>query len=126
MALTPDDLALIAALIAGNAPATPATSAPAAPVIASPFTAQSVAADARPPEIAAIIDTNAGDRGRQRALIALTLLPQWTCSVDTTADYAGETVPSALHGYTYPHKSGEPCNGVRGLPVGTACPGTVR
>lgn len=124
--MTPDEIAQVVAALTGNAP-TPAQVAPALPTIASPFTAAAaVAADDRPAIIAAIIAAHPADRKAQRALIALTLEPRWTCTIDTTADYAGETVPSALHGYTYPHKSGEPCNGVRGLPVGTACPGTVR
>lgn len=124
---TPEQLAQIAALI-GAAQSSPAVAAPAAPVVASPFTASAAAAaDGRPESVQAAIRAYAGDQKSQRRSIAVLMLPQYSCDVDTTATLAdGTVVPSALHGFTTAHKTGEPCNGAYGIERGKACPGKVR
>ena len=126
--MTPEELAqVVAAVQAALAPAAtaPVASEPARPRVASPFTA---ATAARPSSIAAeALRKYPGDRASQRAHIAISLAPRFTCSVDTTAtDEHGATVPSALHGFTVAKTTGDPCPGVAGIPKGDACPGVIR
>lgn len=121
-----DIAAIVAAVIAamGEAPAAAAV-APVAPRIASPFTA--AAAGGAQSVVAAAAALFPRDTGAQRAQIALSLAPRFTCSVDTTATLGdGSEVPTALHGFTTAKVSGEPCPGIRGIAKGEACPGTIR
>jgi hypothetical protein len=129
MMATPDIAAIVAAVIAtlgGEVPAAPAvTSAPAAPRVASPFTATKGGAAVNVATEAMRLYPH--DRAAQRAAIAVTMAPGFTCSVDTTATLAdGTEVPSALHGFTVRKDSGTPCAGIRGLAKDTACPGVIR
>lgn len=126
MSLSAEDIARIAAALAATGQ-TPAAS-PAAPVIASPFTSAGVAAsDSRPDVVTAAIAAYPGDQKSQRRTIAASMIERYTCTVDTTATYADGTVkPSALHGFTTPRKSGDPCPGQFGVAADASCPGTIR
>jgi hypothetical protein len=123
-----DYAALAAAILAAQSetvPAAPVTSTPAAPRVASPFTATKSGAAANVATEAMRLYPH--DRASQRAAIAVTMEPGFTCSVDTEATLAdGTVVPSALHGFTVRKDSGTPCAGIRGLAKDTACPGVIR
>lgn len=123
MALSPEDIAAIAAALRGTVPA---TSAPVIGKAASPFetAAATAAGPASPATVAKALYP--GDQGAQRRYIATLMLPGWSCDIDTTAPVDGADVPSALHGYVTHNTTGEPCKSVSGLPRGTACPGKVR
>jgi len=125
---------VVAAVLAAQAQApastpaaAPAVSAPAVAVIASPFAATRATA-ARPATIATEAQRlYPQDRHAQRVHVAISRTPGFTCTVDTTATLAtGETVESALHGFTTARESGVPCPGVAGLPKGESCPGKIR
>ena len=125
MPFTQEDIDALRVALGITAPAAPVASAPAAPVVASPFAGTASGA-------ASTVATTArkafpGDLAAQRASIAVSLAPRFTCTVDTTATYPdGTTVPSALHGFTTAHTTGDPCPGVKGLGKGEPCPGTIR
>ena len=121
MALTQEQEQAIAAILAGTAPV---PSAPVKPVIASPFAGTSAGTATSVVSAARTMFPN--DQAAQRAQVALSLAPRFTCSVDTTATVGTETVPSALHGFLTAKESGIPCPGIRGLAKDTACPGTIR
>jgi hypothetical protein len=130
--MDPETLAqVIAQAVAAALATTPATtpapvaSAPAAPRVASPFTATATGTSSS--VVAEAMRLYPGDRGAQRAHVAVSMADGLTCSIDTTATLAdGTTVPSALHGFTVHKAPGTACPGVRGIAKDATCPGVIR
>lgn len=122
--LTDEQATALAAFGIIPVPAAPATaSRPVAPSIASPFTAATATASG---PVAYARRTWPDDMAAQRAYIAAERVPLHACSVDAVATLAdGTTTTGSLHGFTTSKDAGAPCPGVRGLPKGTACPGTI-
>ena len=130
MALSQEQVAAIRAIIGDDMAAfltspAPVASAPVAPRIASPFATGTAASPASPAAEARRLFPQ--DVAAQRAHIAVSMAPRYTCTVETTATLGdGTEVPSALHGFTTPKESGIACPGIRGIAKGETCPGTIR